>query len=68
MSNKSFLSAIWPVAHSTDFPIPEFNKLHDLFVDEHSDKEQHDCKELTDVDDDDKDFACVPHQWRDKVP
>ena len=37
---------------------PEFNKLPDLLIDEHSDKEQHDYKELTDVDNDDEDFAC----------
>ena len=53
-----FPSAIRRVAHSTDIPIPEFNKLPDLFIDEHSDEEQHVCKELTDVDDDDEDFAC----------
>ena len=35
-----------------------FNKLPALFIDEHSDEEQHDYKELTDVDDDDRDFAC----------
>ena len=58
MSYKSFLSAIRPVAHSADIPIPKFNKLPDLFIDEHSYEEQHDYKELTDVDDDDKDFAC----------
>ena len=38
--------------------IPEFNKLPDLLIDEHSDKEQHDYKELTNVDNDDEDFAC----------
>ena len=37
---------------------PEFNKLPDLLTDEHSDKEQHDHKELNDVDNDDEDFAC----------
>ena len=58
LSYKSFPSAIRPVAHCTDIPIPEFNKLPDLFIDEHSDEEQHDYKELTDVDDDDKDFSC----------
>ena len=57
MCYKSFPSSIRPVAHSPDIPIPEFNKLPDLFIDEHSDEEQHDYKELTDVDDDDKDFA-----------
>ena len=57
-SYKSFPSAIRPVAHSTDILIPEFNKLPDLFIAEHSDEEQHDYKELTDVDDDDEDFAC----------
>ena len=55
---KSFPSAIRPVAHSTDIPIPEFNKFPDLFIDEHSGEEQHDYKELTDVDDDNEDFAC----------
>ena len=35
-----------------------FNKLPDLFIDEHSDEEQHDYKELTDADDDDGNFAC----------
>ena len=55
LSYKSFPSAIRPVAHSTDISIPEFNKLPDLFIDEHSDEEQHDYKELTDVVDDDKD-------------
>ena len=34
-------------------------KLPDLSLDEHSDEEQHDYKELTDVDDDDEDFACT---------
>ena len=57
-SYKSFPSAIRPVAHSTDIPIPEFNKFPDLFIDEHSGEEQHDYKELTDVDDDDEDFVC----------
>ena len=55
LSYKSFPSAIRPVAHSTDIFIPEFNKLPDLFIDEHSDEEQHDYKEFTDVDDDYKD-------------
>ena len=58
MSCKGFPWAIWPVAHSTDIPIPEFNKLSNLFTDEHSDQEQHDYKELTAVDDDDEQFAC----------
>ena len=53
LSYKSFPSAIQPVAHSTDIPLPEFNKLPDLFISEHSDEEHHDYKELTDVDDDD---------------
>ena len=57
MSYKSFPSAIRPVAHSADIPIPEFKKWSDLSIDEHSDEEQHDYKELADVDNDDKDFA-----------
>ena len=40
-SYKSFPSAIRPIAHSTDILIPEFNKLPDLFIAEHSDEEQH---------------------------
>ena len=52
LSYKSFPSVIRPVAHSTDIPIPELNKLPDLFIDEHLD-----YKELTDVDDDDDVFA-----------
>ena len=55
---KSFPSAIRPVAHSADIPIPEFKKLPDLSTDELSDEEQRDYKELIDVDDDDKDLAC----------
>ena len=39
LSYKSFLSAIRQVAHNTDISIFEFNKLPDLFIDEHSDKE-----------------------------
>ena len=58
----SFPSAIRPVAHSTGIPIPEFNKLLDLFIDEHSDEEQHNYKELTDVDDDDENLACSSTQ------
>ena len=58
LNYKSFPSTIRPVAHSSDIPIPEFNKLLDLFIDEDSGEEQHDHKELTDVDDDDEDFAC----------
>ena len=58
LSDKGFPSAIRPLAYSTDIPIPEFNKLHDLFIDEHSEEEQHDYKELTDADNDDKDFVC----------
>ena len=34
----------------------------DLFIDEHSDEEQHDYKELTDVDDDDENLACSSTQ------
>ena len=56
LSYKSFPSAIQPVAHSADIPIPKFKKLLDLSIDEHSDEEKHDYKELTDVDDD-EDFA-----------
>ena len=67
-SYKSFPSAIRPIAHSTDILIPEFNKLPDLFIAEHSDEEQHDYKELTDVDDDDEDFPRLPRQWFDKGP
>ena len=52
------MSVIRPIAHSTDIPIAEFNKLPDLFIAEHSDVEQHDYKELTNVDDDDENFAC----------
>ena len=58
LSYKNFPWAIRPVAHSADIPIPEFKKLPDLSIDEHSDEEQHHYKELTDVDDDDEDFAC----------
>ena len=58
MNYKSFPSAIRPVAHSADIPIPESKKLPDLSIDEHSDEEQHEYKELTDVDDDDEDFVC----------
>ena len=57
LSYKTFPSAIRPVAHSADIPIPEFKKLSDLSTDEHSDEEQHGYKELTDVDDNDEDFA-----------
>ena len=32
LNYKIFLSAIPPVTHSTDIPIPEFNKLPDLFI------------------------------------
>ena len=58
LSYKSFPLAIQPVLHSADIPIPEFNKLPDLSIDEHSDKEQNGYKNLTDFDDDDEDFAC----------
>ena len=58
LSYKIFPSEIRPVAHSTDIPIPQFNKSPDFFIDEHLDDEQHDYKELTEVDDDDEDFAC----------
>ena len=55
---KCFTSAIRPEADITDIPIPDFNKLPYLFTDEHSDEEQQVYKELTDVDDDGKNFAC----------
>ena len=42
LSYKIFPSSIRPVAHITNIPIPEFNKLSDLLIDEYSDKEQHD--------------------------
>ena len=58
LNYKCFPSAIWPVAHSTDITNPEFNKFPDLFIDDHSDEEQHDYKDLTDVDDENEDFAC----------
>ena len=61
LSDKGFPSAIRPLAYSTDIAIPEFNKLHDLFIDEHSEEEQHDYKELTDADNDDTLFA-LPRQ------
>ena len=32
--------------------------MPDLFIEEHSDEEQHVCRVLTDVDDNDEDFAC----------
>ena len=76
MCYKSFPSSIRPVAHSPDIPIPEFNKLPDLFIDERSDEEQHDYKELTDVDDN-EDFCMLFHastiwpaesEWLDKGP
>ena len=59
---RSFPSAIRPVAHGADIPMPEFKNLPDLSIDENSEEEQHDHRELTDVDDDDddKDFACLP--------
>ena len=57
LSYNSFPSAIRPVPHSTDNSIPEFKKLLDVFIDEHSDEEQHDYKELSYVGDG-KDFAC----------
>ena len=39
LSYKYFHLAIRPVPHSTDIPIPEFNKLPDFFIAEHSDEE-----------------------------
>ena len=42
LSCKCFPSAVRPVAHSTVITVPEFNKLPDLFIDEHLDEEQHD--------------------------
>ena len=58
LSYKIFPSEIRPVAHSTDIPIPQLNKSPDFFIEEHSDEEQPDYKELTKVEDDDEDFAC----------
>ena len=61
LSYISFPSAIRPVAHGADILIPEFKDLPDLSIDENSEEEQQDHRELTDVnDDDDKDFACPP--------
>ena len=61
LSYRSFLSAIRPVAHGADIPMPEFKNLLDLSIDENSEEEQHDHRELPDADeDDDKDFACPP--------
>ena len=53
MGYKVFPSAIRPVTS-----IPEFKKLPDLSIDEHSEEEQQDYKELTDFDDDDEEFPC----------
>ena len=39
LNYKTFLSAIPPVAHRTDIPIPEFNKLPVSSLNEHSDEE-----------------------------
>ena len=58
MDYKVFPSAIRPVTPSVDIPIPEFKKLPDLSIDEHSEEEQQDYKELTDFDDDDEEFPC----------
>ena len=61
LSYISFPSAIRPVAHGADIPMTEFKNLPDLSTDENSEEEQHDHRELADVDDDDyKDFACPP--------
>ena len=78
LSYISFLSAIWPLAHGADIPMPEYKNIPDLSIDENSEEEQHDHRELTDVDDDDdKDFVCPPIpvlfdqqslEWLDKRP
>ena len=47
LSYNSFPSTIRPVLHSTDNSIPEFKKIPDVFIDEHSGEEQHDYKELS---------------------
>ena len=60
LGHRSFPSAIRPVAQGADIPMLEFNNLPDLSIDENSEEEQHNHRELTDVDDDDKDFACPP--------
>ena len=61
LSYRSFPSAIRPVAHGADIPMPEFKNLLDLSIDENSEEEQHDHRELIDVDDDDdKNFECPP--------
>ena len=57
LNYQSFPSVIQPIAHSDDIPISEF-KLPDLSIDEHSEEEPYDHKELTDGDKiDDEDFA-----------
>ena len=49
------------MAHGADILMPEFKNFPDLSIYENSEEEQHDYRELTDVDDDDgKDFACSP--------
>ena len=60
LSYRSFPSAVRPVAHGADIPMLEFENLPDLSIDENSEEEQHDHRELTDVDVDDKDFVCPP--------
>ena len=71
-SYRSFPSAIRPVAHGADIPMPEFKNLLDLSIDENSEEEQHDYRELIDVNDDDKNCACPPipvlFEWLDKRP
>ena len=58
LNYQSFPEAIQPVAHN-DIPIPEFKEVPDLSIDERSDQESYDHKELTDGDDDDDEhFAC----------
>ena len=57
LNYQSFPSVIQPIAHSDDIPLSEF-KLPDLSIDEHSEEEPYDHKELTDDDKiDDEDFA-----------
>ena len=47
------------MAHIDDIPISEFNELSDLSIDEHSDEEPYNHKELSDGDNNDgEDFSC----------
>ena len=49
------------MVYGADIPMSEFKNFSDLSIDENSEEQQHDHRELTDVDDDDdKDFA-RPH-------